>query len=90
MSRRGLLAAVLLALVGLTACDRTDTDFGDGGVVRIGLAVDDVVPIPLGEQVGLLFAMGHVPGSARVAVSAITSDGATQSTEQLPRTFTSP
>jgi len=88
MPRRILLVAALLALGGLSACDRTDTAFGDDGVVRIGVAVDDLVPVPSGERVGLTFAMGHVPDTEQVVVSTIRPDGTTEATEQLPSTFT--
>jgi hypothetical protein len=92
VSYQRLLAIVLCAACAcvLASCDRSDHAFGEGGVVRIGIAIDQIVAIPSGEAVEQSFVVGHRPGTGTVLVANVDQDGRTLSTAALPSSFTTP
>src|SRR3954471_10486501 len=90
MRRMVVVVVALLVAVAGAACDRTDQEFGEKGVVRVGIAPDDLVGVPEGELVQSSFLVGHRPGTSVVEVSEVDVDGRTSFTAALPSTFTSP
>lgn len=85
-----LTVACGITALGLVACDRTDHDFGDDGVARIGVSADQIIPVPGGEAVQQTIVVGHRPATSTILVSTVDQEGRTLSTAALPTSVTSP
>jgi hypothetical protein len=87
MNRIGGVIGALVLLLATAACDHVDHEFGDDGVVRVGVEPDDIVPLT-GERAGGAVLVGHQPGSSRMVASFVdATSGSTIWTTVLPAGF---